>query len=194
VLGIVKYPHPTLRHASKPVLRVDAELRRWIDEMFALMDTHNGIGLAANQVALPYRILVLHLREPDQGEGQRFAFLNPVITKRSGSAEAEEGCLSFPGIYAPVRRPERISMSAYNLAGDEVQCDLDGLFARAVQHEVDHLDGVVFIDRLSETARLSVRDALASLERQFAADQARGLVPSDAQVARHLAELEKART
>ncbi|MBN2022002.1 MAG: peptide deformylase [Pirellulales bacterium] len=193
-VNIIKYPHPTLRHPSKPLRRVDAELRRWIAEMFEVMYSRKGLGLAANQVDLPYRLFVINLKANEDEKDEELVFINPVITKHAGMAEAEEGCLSFPEIYAPVRRPEKVTITAYNLSGDEMRYELTGLLARAVQHEVDHLDGVVFIDRLGETARLSVRDALIGLERQFESDRARGLIPDDAQIAQRLADLERART
>lgn len=153
-----------------------------------------GIGLAANQVDLPYRMFVMNLQADPEAVDDEHVFINPVIAKRSGSAEAEEGCLSFPGIYAPVRRSDKIVLSAYNPAGQEMTYELDGLYARAVQHETDHLDGVVFIDRLSSTAKLAVKEPLADLERQFEGDRRRGLLPDDEQILAKLAELEKLRT
>jgi len=137
---IIKYPHPTLRYKSKPLKRVDRELKEMIAEMFDLMYTHDGLGLAANQVDLPYRVFVMNVKD-ESGDGQERVFINPVISRKSGQAEESEGCLSFPEIYAPVRRPERIVVSAYGLDGREFSYAMDGLYARAVQHEVDHLDG-----------------------------------------------------
>ena len=192
-MRIVKYPHPTLRHKSKTLRRVDADLVKTIRKMFDLMYEQKGIGLAANQVDLPYRFFLINL-ESDPETGNEHVFLNPVIQRRSGMAEAEEGCLSLPEIYAPVKRPEKIVVSAFNLAGEEFQGELDGLFARAVQHEYDHLDGVLFVDRLSPTGQLSVREALESLEREFQGDRSRGLIPEDGQIASRLAELESLRT
>src|SRR5689334_13698119 len=145
-LRIIQYPHPTLRHVSKPLKRVDAELHAIVREMFDLMYAANGIGLAANQVDLPYRLFVVNLQSDPEVTDQEHVFLNPVLTSRKGNAEAEEGCLSLPGLYADVKRPERVTLNAYNLAGEEVTMELDGLFARAVQHEIDHLDGILFID------------------------------------------------
>jgi len=193
-MKIVKYPHPCLRHVSKPLARVDSDVRRIVAQMLELMYEHKGIGLAANQVDLPYRFFVANLQSDPDAKDQEFVFINPVITRRSGTAEAEEGCLSFPGIYAPVRRPEKITLTAFNLAGEELRFELDGLLARAVQHETDHLDGIVFIDRLSPTNELAVREPLASLQRQFAEERSRGLIPSDEQIEARLGELEKLRT
>ena len=112
-----------------------------------------------------------------------------MIAKRSGTVEAEEGCLSFPEIYAPVKRSEKIVISAYNLAGEEVNYELTGLFARAAQHEYDHLDGVLFIDRLTPSGLLSVKQALSDLELEFQGDRQRGVIPDDQQIATRLAEL-----
>jgi peptide deformylase len=190
---IVHYPHPTLRHISKPLKRVDKELHGYVRQMFELMYDARGIGLAANQVDLPYRLFVLNLEsDPEKGD-QEFVFLNPVITARKGMAEAEEGCLSIPGLYANVKRPERVTLNAYNLAGEELNLELDGLFARAVQHEIDHLDGVLFIDRLSPTTEMDVREALLDFEDQFVGQRERGEIPDDAAIAQRLSELEQLR-
>jgi peptide deformylase len=192
-VNIVKYPHPTLRHTSKLVKKVDADLRRMVAEMFALMYENRGIGLAANQVDMPYRLFVLNLEGKPEAKEDEHVFINPVITQRQGMAEAEEGCLSFPKIWAPVRRAEKITVTAYNLAGDQLRYELEGLYARVVQHETDHLDGVVFVDRLSEASQKSVKPALAKLERQFQEDRAADLIPDDEQIAARLAELENLR-
>jgi peptide deformylase len=190
---IVHYPHPTLRHISKPLKRVDKELHGYVREMFDLMYEARGIGLAANQVDLPYRLFVINLEsDPDQPE-QEHVFLNPVITSRKGMAEGEEGCLSIPGLYANVKRPERVTLNAYNMAGEELNLELDGLFARAVQHEIDHLDGVLFIDRLSPTTEMDVREALLDFEDQFVSQRERGEIPDDSAIAQRLSELEQLR-
>ena len=193
-MRIVKYPHPTLRHKSKPLVRVDGEIVDIVHGMFDLMYENNGIGLAANQVDLPYRLFILNLEsDPEQKEAE-YVFINPEIIERKGMVEREEGCLSFPELYAPVRRPEKVVMAAYNLAGQEIRYQLDGLFARAAQHELDHLDGILFVDRLTPTARLEVKVALGDFERAFHGDRDRGLIPADASVAARLAELERLRT
>ena len=193
-MQIIKYPHPTLRHKSKPLRKVDAELRQIIREMFERMYEDRGIGLAANQVDLPYRMVVINIQgDPAAKEGE-VVLINPVITKQSGTAEAEEGCLSLPGIYAPVRRSAKVTLVAYDLSGEERTYQLEDLPARAAQHECDHLDGVLFVDRLSSANQLAVKDALANLERQFQGDRSRGLIPDDPAIATRLTELEKLRT
>lgn len=193
-MQIILYPHPTLRHVAKPLRRVDAELHRLVREMFDLMYEAKGIGLAATQVDLPYRLFVLNLESDPQAKDLEQVFINPVITARKGMDEAEEGCLSLPGLYADVKRPERVSVNAYNLSGEEVSLDIDALFARAVQHEVDHLDGVLFIDRLSPTGELAARDKVHDLENEFFNSRQRGEIADDATLSRRLAELEKLRT
>jgi peptide deformylase len=167
-----------------------------VREMFDLMysDEHRGIGLAANQVDLPYRLFVVNLTSDPALRDQEFVFINPVLSQPKSSAEAEEGCLSLPGLYAQVRRPEKITINAYNLSGQEVTFELDDLFARVVQHETDHLDGVLFIDRLSPTARLAVQDALEDFREEFASQRERGEIPSDEKILERLAELEQKRT
>jgi peptide deformylase len=193
-LRIIQYPHPTLRRVSKPLRRVDAELHQIAREMLDLMYKADGIGLAANQVDLPYRMFVLNLASDAAAPDKEFVFINPVLRSPKGMAEAEEGCLSLPGLYGDVRRPERIVLNAYNLAGQELTLELDGLFARAVQHEVDHLDGVLFTDRLSPTALADARSALSDFENQFAVQRERGEIPADPAIHARLAELEKLRT
>lgn len=193
-MQIVKYPHPALRHESRPLKRVDAELRKAIAEMFALMYEHRGIGLAANQVDLPYRIFILNTSGEEANKDEEHVFINPTILKQGGNVEADEGCLSFPEIYAPVRRSERIVAVAYDLSGNEKRYEVDGLFARAFQHENDHLDGKLFIDRLSPGNLANIRDELAELEAEFNSDRQRGLIPGDQQIAARLSELQRLRT
>ncbi len=193
-MRIVKYPHPTLRHTSKPLRHVDAALKKMIAEMLELMYAEKGVGLAANQVDLPYRMFVLNVESDPTKKDQEFVFINPVISNRNGSEEGEEGCLSLPEIYAPVRRSEKIVVSAYNLSGEAVKYEATGLFARAVQHEFDHLDGKLFIDRLGPSSELAVKDDLDDLAAEFHGARQRGEIPDDAQIAARLAELEAERT
>jgi peptide deformylase len=196
LLRIINYPHPTLRRPSKPLKRVDAELHALVREMFDLMYSkeHRGVGLAANQVDLPYRLFIVNLSSDPAIKDEEHVFINPVLSLPKGGEEDEEGCLSLPGLFAPVRRPEKIRINAYNLAGQEVVYDLDDLFARVVQHEADHLDGVLFIDRLAPTVELSVRDRLLEFEQDFASRRQFGEIPGDEEILSRLAELEALRT
>lgn len=193
-MQVLTYPHPTLLRPSRPLRRVDAELRRLIDQMFELMYEHRGIGLAANQVNLPYRLFVVNPTGDRQSDDEQFVFINPVLSHPKGMAEDEEGCLSLPGLYAPVKRPERIRVSAYNLQGEEVTMDVDGLLARVVQHEYDHIDGILFIDRLSPTASMAVREQVEHFRRQFEYQRERGEIPDDAAILAELSGLEALRT
>jgi peptide deformylase len=181
---IIHFPHPTLRHESKTIKRVDAELRKIIREMFDLMYLSEGIGLAANQVDLPLRLFVVNLEaKPDEGE--ELVFINPVVSHPKGSEEAEEGCLSLPGLYGPVTRPKQVRITAYRLSGEQVREDVTGLMARVVQHELDHLDGVLFTDRMSEENRATVESHLAKFEDSFrGAREAGEIEPDDVLAAR----------
>ena len=193
-LQIVHFPHPALRHLSKPLRRVDAELVSMIQEMFEPMYSHKGVGLAANQVNLPYRIFVANPEGDRQRKDKEYVFINPVLSQTKGSAEAEEGCLSIPGLYADVKRPERVTISAFNLQGEEVTMELDGLFGRIVQHETDHLDGRLFVDRLSPTSQMDVRPTLEEFSLVYTSRQERGEIPSDDEVRARLQALEALRT
>ncbi|MDX1963256.1 MAG: peptide deformylase [Pirellulales bacterium] len=191
-LEVIQYPHPALRHVSKPVKKLDAELRGWVEEMFSLMYAHKGIGLAANQVNLPYRLFVIN-EQGDPHKGEEFAIINPVLSRPKGLAEAEEGCLSLPGLYAEVRRPATIVLDGYDLRGKPLHWELDGLLARVVQHETDHLDGRLFVDRLNSTGQLRVQPFLQEFEIQYAQRTKEGAIPPATEIATRLAELQNAR-
>ena len=188
-LRIITYPHPTLRYRSKPIQRVDAELRAIVARMFELMYEAKGIGLAANQVDLPLRLFVCNLTAQPNPEEER-VFLNPVIRRPRGSEEGEEGCLSLPGLYAPVVRPARVHVQAYDLSGHLFDADVDGLLGRVIQHETDHLDGVLFIDRLTEMRKHDVAPALHEFELEFRSLREQGSIPSDDTILARLAEWE----
>jgi peptide deformylase len=188
-LEIVTYPHPTLRHISKPLKRVDAELQAIVREMFELMYAAKGVGLAANQVDLPIRLFVANL-EADPEQGEEMVFINPVVSNPKGSEEGEEGCLSIPSLYGNVVRPKQVRVNAYNLQGEEIRADIGGLFSRVVQHETDHLDGVLFIDRMSETAKIEVQEELDVFVTDFNSRRDTGGVPDDESIAARLKEWE----
>lgn len=182
-MQIIAYPHPTLRHPSKPIRRVDAELKQMVREMFNLMYEAKGIGLAANQVNLPLRLFVMNLEsDPNKPELEK-VFINPVISQPKGSAEAEEGCLSLPGLYGPVVRPKQVRITAYGIDGREIDMTVDDLLGRCVQHEVDHLDGVLFIDRMSAGAKADLADELYDFEAVFRSQRETGGIPSDEELA-----------
>ncbi|MBI1345409.1 peptide deformylase [bacterium] len=189
-MQIVPYPHPALRWKSRPVQEINADLRKAVAEMFELMYAHNGIGLAANQVDLPYRLFVLNLTGDQDAKEEELVFLNPEILKRKGTTEGEEGCLSFPGMYGDVKRAAEIVVEAFDLDGNVFEYTLDDLGSRAVQHENDHLDGVLFIDRMVDTVRKTCDPMIADFEAQYRRKQTEGLFPSDDVVKARLKELE----
>ena len=189
-LQIIRYPHPTLRHKSKSIKRVDQELIDIVSEMFELMYEANGIGLAANQVDLPLRLFVINTTgDPNQKSEER-VFINPVLDSPKGTGEAEEGCLSLPGVYGIVARPSQIHVSAYNLQGQEIDMVVDGLLSRAIQHEFDHIDGVMFIDRVSDSTKRQLEGEIDSFALELDGLRATGQVGSDEEIANRLAEIE----
>ena len=134
---------PVLRQHSADVKVVDDEVRRLVEDMLETMDAAKGIGLAANQVGVARRVAVVDV------DGDRFAMIDPRIVEAEGRATAEEGCLSIPDVYADVTRPDRVIIEALDADGNLYRKDASGLKARAIQHEVDHLDGILFLDHLS---------------------------------------------
>jgi len=193
-LHVIHYPHPTLRHRSKPLKRVDAELRKIIAEMFELMYAHEGVGLAANQVDLPYRLFVANSEGNPDAKETECVFINPVLSAGRGQAEDEEGCLSIPGVYAPVTRNTKIKVQAYDLAGNEITTEAEDLMARILQHETDHLDGTLFIDRLGPAQRTALRDKLEEFELVFQSRRETGEIADVDKLAARLEELEQLRT
>ena len=149
VLKIRKYGDPILRRKAAPIAAVTPEIRGLIADLVETMYEQVGIGLAAPQVGIPLRLIII---DDDKGGGPR-PLINPAITRRSGSAVGEEGCLSIPGIFAPVERAEWVKVEALDGEGAPVELEARGLLARVIQHEIDHLDGILFIDRLDTVTR-----------------------------------------
>lgn len=154
ILNILHFPDPRLRHKAKPVVHVDDALRTLIDDMFETMYAAPGIGLAATQVNIAQRLAVIDVT-PEKT--QPLCFINPEIIDQSGEEEMEEGCLSVPGYYDVVRRAERVRVRALDRVGQPFEIDTDGLLAVCIQHEIDHLDGKLFVDYLSELKRQRLR-------------------------------------
>ncbi|HUM16035.1 MAG TPA: peptide deformylase [Candidatus Nitrosotalea sp.] len=148
LLTVRLYGDPILRQVAAPVREITPEIKRIIADMTETMWHQVGIGLAAPQVGLPHRILVM-----DDGKGGAEALLNPVIETRTGTVREEEGCLSLPGIFAEVERAKSIKVSAMDIDGQPMSLEVNGLKSRVVQHELDHLDGILFIDRLPPVTR-----------------------------------------
>ncbi len=189
-LELVEFPHPALLRRARPLVRIDDTIHDVVEQMFEIMYQAGGIGLAANQVALPYRLFVVNLEaRPDAGE--ELVFINPSLSRPRGNAVQEEGCLSLPGLRMDVRRPEQIVVKAWSLEGEPFEEDLDGLLARVVQHEFDHLEGRLFTDRLPDAAALEARRSLDTFREVFAGKQSRGELPVDAEL---LAQLDRLAT
>lgn len=186
MLRIVPFPHPALRYESRPVTEINGDLRSKVREMFDLMYEARGIGLAANQVALPHRFFVLNLTADPEQRDQERVLINPEIVKRHSSTEDDEGCLSFPGIYAAVRRAKRIKVRAFDLEGNLNEFDAEGLESRAIQHETDHLSGRLFIDYLDAHTRNTLGAKIRECEAQFRRSQAEGQYPSDDEIVKQL--------
>ncbi len=160
---ILVVPNPVLKEVSQPVDKVDDELRALMDDMLETMYDAPGIGLAAIQIGVPKRVIVMDLAGPDEEKAPRY-FVNPEILWASeDTAPYEEGCLSIPDIYDEVQRPARVKLKYLNYQGEEVVEDAEGLFAVCIQHEMDHLEGVLFIDHLS---RLKRDRAVAKVKKQ----------------------------
>lgn len=189
-LKIVKYPHPALRHPGKAVGTIDKELRLQVGDMMEAMYEARGLGLAAPQVALPYQLLVMNVTGDPNQKDREEVYINPVIVERKGFIDDEEGCLSFPKLYQKIRRSKTITVQAYDLKGQLVEKTVSDLEARAWQHEIDHLNGVLFIDKMGVIARLSARSSVKSFESEFRRAQEHGEIPPDLEIEKVLAALE----
>ncbi|WP_290536808.1 MULTISPECIES: peptide deformylase [Alcanivorax] len=165
-LEILEFPDPRLRTVAKPVEKVDDELRKLIDDMFETMYAAPGIGLAATQVNVHQRLIVMDLSE-DQSQPR--VFINPEITPLTDDvAPYEEGCLSVPGFYEKVQRPARVRIKALDRDGNEFEEEADELLATCIQHEIDHLDGKLFVDYVSRLKRDRIKKKLEKIHRQQA--------------------------
>ena len=157
ILKVLHYPDPRLRHKAQPVTAVDDGIRRLLDDMLETMYAAPGIGLAAIQVDVPKRVLVVDISET---KDQPLCLVNPEIVNAYGEEEMEEGCLSVPGVYERVQRAERIRVRALDRDGKPFEREADGLLAVCIQHEIDHLDGKLFVDYLSSLKRSRIRKKL----------------------------------
>ena len=163
ILPILEFPDERLRKPAQPVAAVDGAIRQLIDDMLETMYAAPGIGLAANQVNVQKRIIVLDISEE---KNTPLAFINPEIVERTGEEESEEGCLSVPGVYEKVKRAEKIRVRALDREGQTQEFDADGLLAVCLQHELDHLEGKLFVDYLSPLKRQLARKKVKKEQRQ----------------------------
>jgi peptide deformylase len=163
LLPVLKYPDPRLHKVATPVPRVDDQVRALVKDMAETMYAAPGIGLAATQVDIHLRIIVIDISET---RDQLRTFINPEIIEQSGEAESEEGCLSVPGIYEKVIRAQRVKVRALNANGDAFTLEAEDLLAICIQHEMDHLEGRVFVERLSRLKQRRILSKLRKQERQ----------------------------
>ncbi len=163
ILEILRFPDPRLRNEAKPVAEVDAAVRQLVDDMFETMYEAPGIGLAATQVNVAQRVVVIDISEEHD---EPLCFINPEILEREGEEQMEEGCLSVPGFFESVTRAERVKVRALDCDGKPFELDADGLLAVCIQHEIDHLDGKLFVDYLSNLKRQRIRKKLEKEARQ----------------------------
>ncbi len=162
-LVILEYPDPRLRTKAVPVAGVDQEMRQLVDDMLETMYASNGLGLAATQVNVHKRLLVIDVSE---ARDEPRVFINPQLASAAGECMIEEGCLSLPGIYARVKRAPQIRVRALGRDGLPFEMDADGLVAVCIQHEMDHLEGRLFVDYLSDLKRQLIRRRLVKERRQ----------------------------
>jgi len=160
-LQLCYYGNPVLRKRAKPVAEItEAERQLAVQMLETLYATGNGIGLAATQVGILKRLIIIDIGEDDDDTYEPLVLFNPEILRTEGDVVAEEGCLSIPNVTAGVRRPEKIVVAGMDIQGGSVHIETDGLLARVLQHEIDHLNGVLFIDRISGLKRQLLRDEL----------------------------------
>lgn len=152
-MKIVHFPHPALTTKAQEVTEFDESLKKITDEMISLMKSSNGVGLAANQVNILKRIVVMDCNSEDENSVP-YVFINPIIVNSTESTkEYKEGCLSFPSLYVNVNRPEKVVVEWQDLLGNKKSQEFTDLEAVCIQHEIDHLNGINFIDRISKTKR-----------------------------------------
>lgn len=179
ILNIIHYGHPVLREKGKRIERVTPEIRQLAADMIETMYAANGVGLAAQQVARPLMLTVIDVSQSEQpselllnGQPQEIAkhmpliLLNPRITDTKGEHHGEEGCLSVPGISADIRRAARVRVEAEDIQGNPLQIEASGLLSRALQHELDHLNGILFLDRADAATRASLAGRLKKLQKE----------------------------
>lgn len=167
-LSIIHYPDPRLREKAAPVSRFDSDLAALAARMLVLMREEKGIGLAATQVGIAQRLFVMNVTD-DPANDQ--VLINPVISDGRNPKEDEEGCLSLPDIRGQVRRPNRCRLTAQNLRGETIELEADELVARVWQHETDHLNGVLIIDRFGPSEKMAFKKTLLEMEARFKAGE-----------------------
>jgi len=165
-MKVIKYPDPVLRKKAEEVKEITPEIRKLIEEMVLIMGKDKGVGLAAPQVGVSRRIIVF-----ETGDGVT-ALINPKIIKKGKKQFVDiEGCLSFPDIWLKVKRSERIEVEAQDILGRKIQMNASMMVSRILQHEIDHLDGILFIDRINFLEKLKIKDKLNKLKKKYASNR-----------------------
>jgi peptide deformylase len=165
VLEILKYPHPLLKKRCEKVDRIDGEVKKLIRDMTETMYQANGIGLAACQVGVSRRVIVVDV-SPIDPEKEFFAMVNPEVISEEGEIEHEEGCLSVPDCLEKLKRKEKVLVRGFSPAGKEIEISAEGILAIAIQHEIDHVNGVLILDRISRLKREIYRNKLKKERRK----------------------------
>ncbi len=164
ILDVLIYPDDNLAKVCQPVETIDAQLNTFIDNMFDTMYEHEGIGLAAPQVNVLKRVITIDI---EGDKTNQIVLINPEIIESSGETGIEEGCLSIPGCRALVPRKEKLTVKALNRQGQEFVLEADGLLAICIQHEIDHLNGVLFVDHISQLKRQRIKEKMLKLKKQL---------------------------
>lgn len=179
-MRIVNYPHPALRQKAEPVTAINKEINLLVGNMLELMYRHEGLGLAAPQVACPLRVLVMNFAGDPKDREHEYVAINPVIVETSKQIiDDREGCLSFPDLFAKVRRAKKVKVQAYNLKGELYEMTCEEMPARVWQHEVDHLEGALFIDKMGMIGRMNSKKYLEMFDREFQEAKQNGEYPAD---------------
>jgi peptide deformylase len=176
-LKIVNYPHPALRIKCKPVANIDKDLRVIAGQMRELMHAREGLGLAAPQVTLDMQLLIINFPGDETTPDREVVAVNPVIVESKGKIKGREGCLSFPGLYQDILRHKSVKVQYYDLDGKLNEMKCSDLPARIWQHEIDHLNGVLFIDKMGPLARFASRHDVAKFIEEFEKDLKDGKLP-----------------
>lgn len=184
ILPVVKYGHPVLRKKGERIDQITPEITQLIADMFETMEANHGVGLAAQQVGVARQLTVIDVREvkdrpswveldgkpADVAVIMPLVLINPEVTAVGEAVKGSEGCLSFPEIYAEISRPESVDVAALDAQGKRITFRCGGLLARAVQHETDHLNGLLFIDRMEKQVKLEMQDELDEMQAQTKAE------------------------
>ena len=163
ILKILTYPEKILRLKAEEITDIDEQLLNLVENMLETMYKYEGVGLAAPQVAVSQRLFVLDTKQYYE-DGEKLIFINPEIVQKDGNAKMEEGCLSVPDIRCEVKRAEKILLRGYDLDGKLIERELEGFLARVIQHEIDHLNGILFIDKVSKIKKIGIKKELKKLQ------------------------------